>query len=682
MKYDRWKISEPAEIRRPPDADSDGLPPIVHALLSSRGYRSESEMRAFIDTGSEQLTDPLALTDMAKACERIEMAIRQKEKVAVYGDYDVDGITSSCMLTHYLRSRGLECKLYIPDRLSEGYGLNTPAISALAEGGATLIITVDCGITSIDEVEFARELGVDVVITDHHECKDELPNAVAVVDPKRGEPGDIPVDSLAGVGVAFKLICALEGSAEHILERYGDLVALGTIADVMLMSGENRYLTRRGMELINTAPRPGIAALIREANLSSGSVMSHGLGFALAPRLNAAARLDSAELSARLILSEDADEAEALAKRLCELNRERQLMEAEIQAKALEMLGDTKPNHPVVLAGENWHQGVVGIVASRLAEQLGVPVAMISLDGEEGRGSCRSSGNFNFYLALEECSELLERYGGHALAAGLTIRRENIGSFAESLAQSYAEDTGDKNKVKELDLDFAVCEEHLLNFGSVNSLDLLEPFGNGNPRPALCIMGARLTYAAPIGGGRHLRIGVSVNYSGGSSNIAYDCVFFGCSIDDLNLAPGDMVDIAFTPQINDFRNRKTVQLSLLDIRASDESELCERLLTGGRILRAETHRILPKRRDFAAAWRALSDAGGELEGERDELLELLCGKRAFYRAKLCLCLVVFAELELLTLEYTDGALVLSCIDGAPHVNLDDSRILSALREKI
>ena len=441
----------------------------------------------------------MLLQDMDKAVARIRAAIERREHVAVFGDYDVDGITSTCVLTDYLRRRGVPVHPYIPDRIEEGYGLNMDAITSLQRADdITLIITVDCGITAIDETNYALQRGIDMVITDHHECSGQaIPNAAAVVDPKR--PGSqYPNGGLAGVGVAYKLLCALEGGSEQVLHDYGDLVAIGTVADVMPLTGENRYLVAQGLAQINTNPRPGIRALLHECGAEGRPVTATTIGFTLAPRINAAGRLGKTAIAALLLLTDDSADADRYAAGLCQLNRERQELEQQIWEEASAIACRYPPRAPLVLASDTWHQGVIGIAASRLSEEFHLPTIMICCDGERGKGSCRSFGGFNLYNALSACSEYLEGFGGHALAAGLTIRRENIDRFRRALGEYYRQNPADD--LPELTCDLRVDDPHLLTMACIESLDALEPCGNGNPKPLLCITGARLVNAVPIGG--------------------------------------------------------------------------------------------------------------------------------------------------------------------------------------
>ena len=397
-----------------------GYPYLVSSVLVSRGAETAEQAAEALACEHKLAHAPLLMKDMDKAVERINRALCDGEKLAVFGDYDVDGITSTCLLTDYLRFRGASVTMHIPRRIEEGYGLGCDAIRALAEGGVTLIITVDCGITGVEETAFARSLGVDLVITDHHECKEALPDAVAVVDPHRPDCG-YPFKHLAGVGVALKLVLALGGDdrEDALFSRYCTLAAIGTIADVMRMEGENRTIVQCGLDALDHSDFIGLHALLREAGLSGKPITSIQIGFVLAPRINAAGRMGRAELAAELLLTGDAAEAERLAHELCELNRERQAVEQDIFARAIEQMELLPPDqrNALVLSSEEWHQGVVGIVASRLSEKFSCPSFMIHLADGMGKGSCRSYGGFNLFSALEACSDLLVGFGGHELAA-------------------------------------------------------------------------------------------------------------------------------------------------------------------------------------------------------------------------------------------------------------------------
>lgn len=642
-----------------------GYTPLLAAVLHTRGLTDPGAARRFLTLDEALLEDPLMLADMPQAVMRLTRAIAAKETVAVYGDYDVDGITSSCMLTDYLRSKGLPCEIYIPNRLDEGYGVNVDAIQELYEKGVSLIVTVDCGVTTTEEAAFASAMGIDMIITDHHECREELPVAAAVVDPKRSDC-NYPSHDLAGVGVAFKLLCALEGSAAPVLERYADLVAVGTIADVMPLVGENRYIVKRGLEKLQTKPCPGLRALIEEAGLGEKRITAANVGFTLAPRLNASGRLGQVESATALLLSDSARKAAGYAEALCQLNRDRQALETDIWQQAREMIGDASPTEPIVLASEGWHQGVIGIAASRLTETFGVPAIMICLDGEQGKGSCRSCGGFNLFDALSACSEYLEGFGGHTLAAGLTIRRENIDVFRTALADYYRKNP--PMGAAALELTLRVDNPELLRMPCVEDLERLEPCGAGNPRPLLAMLGAVLTELIPIGGGRHLRLQLE------KFGQSYEAVFFNHSADSLGLRVGDCVDAAFYPQINEFRGRRSVQLLLNALRRHEVTDAAD-ILRG--TLPEYAGDFLPDRDDFARLWRAMQGRGGSVTAPLDRVFDLLCPNCR--EETLSLCLKVFEELGLVRLTVADSTLTVDCLPSEGKADLDTSALLQRLR---
>ena len=375
MKYKKWNQAAPDRSAVLALVEA-GLPALAATVLCARGVDTPEAAAAFLAAADAPLHDPMLLRDMDRAVERMERALAGNEYIAVYGDYDVDGITSTCLLTRFLSARGARVLPYIPDRLEEGYGLNREAVELLADKGVTLIVTVDCGITAVEEARYAASLGLDVIITDHHECKDELPQAVAVVDPHRRDCG-YPFPCLAGVGVALKLALALTPGPERerVLSEYADLAAIGTVADVMQLSGENRAIVRRGLQALAQTRRPGLRALIREAGAEGKALTASCIGFTLAPRINAAGRMGCAPVAAELLLTEDPGRAEALSHALCALNRERQSIEGHIYEECLARLEreSAGQRRSIVLAGEGWHQGVVGIVASRLAEKYACP---------------------------------------------------------------------------------------------------------------------------------------------------------------------------------------------------------------------------------------------------------------------------------------------------------------------
>ena len=616
MKYQRWDLRRPGAPAARRSLERAGLSPLCAALLCARGLDDPQKAAQFLSCGPERSHDPFLLKDMDRAVERIRAAIGGGERVCVYGDYDVDGITATCLLTEALAWQGGDVVSYIPDRTEEGYGLNPGAVARLAGQGVKLIVTVDCGITAVDEVEFARSLGVDVVITDHHHCKDRLPAAAAVVDPRR-EDCAYPFPELAGVGVALKTAQALvpPEQREGVFRRFGELAAIGTVADVMRLTDENRTLVRQGLELLANTRRPGLRALLREAGLDPGAAPTAvTIGYGLAPRINAAGRMEQAMVALELLLTRDEERGEALAHTLCRLNRERQAIELAIYEQCVELLDAQPPAPAIVLAGEGWHQGVVGIVASRLTERYACPAFMICLEHGQGKGSCRSFGGFNLFAALDRCAPLLDGYGGHEMAAGFTIREENIPAFRDQVCRLVDLRTGGAPMEAAIDVDAEIDHCGQLTAPQVESLSELEPFGTGNPKPVFLLRGVCVLSCCDVGGGRHLKMKLR------RDGVVLDAIFFSANAAACGVSAGDRLDAVFTPQINEFRGSRTVQLQICDLRpaptrAQLEQELFQRLQAGSELSRWEAGLLLPSRQDFARLWRFLEHncVGGWME---------------------------------------------------------------------
>lgn len=689
MKYDRWNLrpSGPAGSRA--ELERAGLPPLCAAVLCARGVDTAPAASAFLAHGPNLLHDPFLLRDMEKAVERISRAIREQETLAVYGDYDVDGITATCLLTQFLRTLGGQVVSYIPDRTEEGYGLNNHAIDALARQGVTLIVTVDCGITAAQEVEYARALGVDVVITDHHQCKEVLPQAVAVVDPRRPDCS-YPFPDLAGVGVALKLALALTAPAQRpqVLLDYGELAAIGTVADVMLLQGENRALVHLGLERLADCSRPGLQALLREAGCPRGQVPTTvTIGYGLAPRINAAGRMEQAGTALELLLTQDPQRGQELAQELCQLNRLRQAIELEIFQHCDQLLTHTPAlSAPViVLAGEGWHQGVIGIVASRLAEKYACPAFMISLDGDKGKGSCRSFGGFNLFGALERCAPLLDSYGGHELAAGFSIRRDNIPAFRAALCQLVEEFAGHQPMESSLDVDCEIPHCSLLSTQDVESLSLLEPFGSGNPKPVFLLRSVCVLSHTDVGGGRHLKLKLR------RDGVAMDAIFFSANTAACGIENGQRLDIAFTLQINQFRGNRTVQLQLCDLRPAPtrsqlERSLFRRLQAGETLSPWEASLMLPQRRDFAHLWRYLEQlcAAGPAQAPMDQLLRQVTRSFSGHRSygKALVCLHVMDERGLIQVAVQNQQATVRLCRPREKVDLEQAGMMRQLRHDL
>ena len=677
MKYRQWSVASPDAALR------SALPPLLASILAARGIHSGDQAQQLLSPGGESLLSPLLMLGMDQAAARVRLALERGEQIAVYGDYDVDGITATCLLTEFLSGEGGAVLPYIPGRLEEGYGLNREAIASLARQGVTLIVTVDCGITAVEEAACAASLGVELVITDHHECKAALPAAAAVVDPRRaGCP--YPFKCLAGVGVALKLVLALGGPArrDELLERYADLAAIGTVADVMSLTGENRTIVRLGLEALRRTGRPGLRALLHEAGLDERPLTATAIGYTLAPRINASGRMGCASLAGELLLTDDPARGEELSRALCDLNRERQAIEAEIYTECQAMAEARPQRHALVLAGEQWHQGVVGIVASRLAEKYSCPAFMICLQDGKGKGSCRSFAGFNLFAALERCAPLLEGFGGHALAAGFTIREENIPAFAAAMNDYVCACTGGEEMVSALDIDGELDDVGLLTLEGVEGLELLEPYGAGNPKPVFSLSGCLVSAVNEVGGGRHLKLKLT------ASGRSFDAIFFSATAEEAGVGPGDRVDVAFTPQINEYRGWRSVQLQLCDLRpaltrAQAERALYEKFRRGEPLTRQEAEALLPSREEFVTLWRYLKGHAGQapLEATAHRLARSIArsaGRRETVMRTL-VCLEVFDERGLIRLEHTTDHLhiALRSVDG--KVNLDDSCIMRKLR---
>ena len=666
LKYGVWNVTKP-EMGAVNALVSAGYSPLTAMILSARGLKGEKDAKIYLDCNCA-MPDPFLMTDMDLAAGRVGLAMSRGEKIAVFGDYDVDGITATCLLSDFLRRHGADVVSYIPGRMEEGYGLNPIAIHQLHRDGVKLIITVDCGITAIDEAELCKDLGIDLVITDHHECKNSLPCAIAVVDPHRPD-GGYPHKTLSGVGVAFKLAAALCGSQEEVLEDYADMVCLGTVADVMPLQGENRVFVSRGLKSLRGTRRPGIAALMKESGCTPENVNASSIGFMLAPRINAAGRMGKIELATELFLTKDAERASYLAKALCDLNRQRQAVESEIYDQAIAMLNMERTPEAIVLAGETWHQGVVGIVASRIAEEYSCPTFLICMDGDHGKASSRSYGGFNLFTSLSTLAPLLESYGGHELAAGFTISRGKIDEFREKICSLAREFYAEIDERTTLDVDCSVTAE-LLTVAGIDSLNALEPTGSGCPKPVLMMERLQVERITMVGGGRHMRLRLRQGRYG------LNAIYFSATPESASIQPGDLVDVAFVPQINEFRNERTVQLNVLDIRPSCVAPCTAesagyRALRSGQITAGAAAKLLPDRATLAMVWRYLASQGTLTESPM-----CLCRKIVRWSGlplnlgQLMTCLDIFSDVELLQMQRHHKYITvsLSAISGKADLN--------------
>ena len=601
---------------------------LTAGLLMNRGYADPESALRFLRMEEEMLHSPKLLCDMDRAVSRIAEALRKNERIVIYGDYDVDGVTSVSILYLYLKGLNADVDYYIPNRIGEGYGMSEGSIDKLIDGGARLIVTVDTGITANTEIDHARARGVDVVVTDHHECHGDLPAAAAVVNPRRSDCA-YPFKELAGVGVVFKLLCAFEAAHAGISEQeavrricaeYADLVAIGTIADVMPIKDENRLIVAYGLRQIEKSRRVGLRALIEAVTRRpDGSrtprapkITSSFIGFTLAPRINAAGRISSAGIAVELFLTDSETRADELAARLCDVNRERQTEENRIAGEAyaiIEAQHDFANDPVIVLEADNWHHGVIGIVASRITEKFGLPSILISFDGaqneggaEIGKGSGRSIQGLNLVDALVDCGDLLEKYGGHELAAGLSIRRKNIAAFRERInAYARTHISGD-GLVPALNADFEIGIDEV-TIENAEQIRLLEPFGVSNPVPSFVLKDVRVLEVLPISMGRHTKL--LLEQADGRPMTA---MYFSRSPKDTGIYAGDRADLLAGLDINEFNGQRTAQLIVRDVRLCEaETALLSAAQTRYEELRsgapcAEGEDILPMREDFAAVY--------------------------------------------------------------------------------
>ena len=694
-------------------AKDAGLSEIMARLLYLRGDPTADRVRAFLRQEESQFHDPYLLLDMEKAVERIFLALNNRERIVIYGDYDVDGVTSVSLLYLYLKEQGVDVEYYIPSRIKEGYGISEPALDILREHGVSLMITVDTGITATPEIEYARSLGIETVVTDHHECRTELPNACAVVNPHReGDP--YPFKELAGVGVVFKLICALEiercrqndiplqEGIRGICAKYADLVCIGTIADVMPIVDENRLIVSYGLKLIENTKRPGLRALIDAAsgakNTKRRKVNSGFIGFTIAPRMNAAGRVSNASIAVDLLLTQNESDAKHLADQLCELNLARQVEENRIAEEAYQKIEETldeENNRVIVIANDSWQQGIIGIVSSRITERYGLPSILISFDGatqgeptmnDLGKGSGRSVKGLNLVEALTACEDLLVRFGGHELAAGLTVQRACVDAFRNRINRYAKKQLGEEPLCLTLDAD---CEVEVgdLSMSLAQEITSLEPFGVSNPVPVFVLRDVRLLRVIPMGGGKHVKLILE------KDGVELTAVWFGTSPLRLPFEPMEEVDVMFQLNINEFQNTVSLQLLVQDMRLSEASEksyeeqksLYEEIWQGSTF--AVEDDVIPTRDDMATVYKFLRR---EYRNGRSvfTLRRILANLRTYGvseigYAKLKFIIRIMQELRVCGVTEADtDTYVFEFYDTTTKTNLEKSSILHKLKKQL
>ena len=649
---------------------------LLAGILTARGITDPAEALTLL-AGEEDLSDPFLLTNMQKACERIWQAIDNGETIVVFGDYDVDGVTATALLYQHLKGMGAMVKCMLPSREGDGYGLSRNAIQSIHDKGYQLIVTVDNGISAVEEAEFAAELGIDLIITDHHLPPETLPKAVAVVDPRRLDDTS-PFKGLCGAGVAFKLCAALDGCPpEEMLDYCGDLAAVGTVADVMPLTGENRTLVKSGLRQLQNTDRPGLEALLEEVGLAGRPITAENISYAIAPRINAAGRMDSAVTALQLVLCEDPDRAEELAHKLNEINVKRQETELEI-FKAAQVLLEQEPerleDRVMLLWGRDWHPGVIGIVASRLVERTGRPVIVVTVDEHgECKGSGRSVPGFNLHACIGSCADLLIRYGGHAMAAGLSVREENLPELRRRLNEWAARECPVLHTAP-LECDLPIHLDRV-TVDSVRRIDALAPFGAENPTPVFLLQSAVVDGVYPVSEGRHSRLRLR------QGNASVYAVWFGMPSEQLPYTMGDVVDAALNLSV--YESARGAQLSgrILDLhpaglgtKLSEQAALVAALRRGTPLTAEQKTLITPDRSHIITVYR-------ELQARRwhAEDLQPLCAKLGEENTgKTLVAVTALEQVGLIATVEKGGAKYLELVPAQGKKNLADAPILKCL----
>ncbi|MGN1136538.1 MAG: single-stranded-DNA-specific exonuclease RecJ [Oscillospiraceae bacterium] len=673
----KWIIGKPDDNASAMLAKQSSLSPLCSSVLVSRGIDNVQKACDFFnfkkDNSSPELSDPFLIKDMKAAADAILEAVDNGENICVYGDYDCDGITAATILYSYLECLGANVSYYINMR-SDGYGLCERGIRKLAEDGIDLIVTVDNGISAINEIKLANELGMKVVVTDHHQPGDELPEALAVVDPHRSDCPSTFKD-LCGCSVALKLIAALDGGDySAALEQFSDFAALATIADVVPLTGENRYIVTNGLHYLRNTENPGLQALMTKSN-AKDRLSSVDVSFSLIPRINASGRFGSASDAVELFLTDDEERAEELAGRLDSLNSERKAAEERILASIEENFKHSPEvlyNRVLVIYGEGWHHGVIGIVATRLVERFGKPVFLLSDDGEEARGSARSVEGFSIYEALSACSEHLTKFGGHVGAGGFSLRKDNIEKFKAAM-QEFAAKRFPIPPVYTIHADKLILPNEI-TLEAVESLSALEPFGECSRQPLFLIRKATLTDIISLSGGLNTK--VMINYGG----TMLEGLLFGTKTEDFLYKKGDTVDLLAAFYINVFNGRKSVNMRISDIRSSSVSQIkyfnaktaYEQFKRGEGIEPALAKRALPTREELIVIYKAIGKFGvissDELFGRLDDNVISYC--------KLRIAIDIFAELGFI--DYDIWSDRISFIKDPPKAAIESSKIYQSV----
>ena len=602
MGMKKWRVADFDKIFAKELAEECDVDPITALIASARGYTDPAALEEFL-SDEPYFEDPHALADIEKAAEIINNEIEKGGRIAVFGDYDCDGVTATAIMYSYLSGRGANCVYYIPDRFDEGYGMNLDAVKKLKEDNVSLLITVDNGIACHNEIKAAKELGMSVVVTDHHLPSDVLPEADAVVDPHRADcPSEFK--EICGAEVAFKLICVMEDKEpEELLPYFADLLSVAVTADVMPLTFENRVIVKYGVEKLKTAPATGLSAILNVAGISADSVNAGKIAFGISPRINAAGRMGSAERAVQLLLCDNMLKALGIAGEIDDANAERQRIEKEIFAEAVDIIERKgyKYNRVIVVEGENWHNGVVGIVASRITERYGCPSIVISKNGEAASGSGRSIEGFSLYNAIKYASDTLLKFGGHELAAGVSLKSDNIEPFRQKINEYAA---GKEYVPPVLKLDCRL-NPSALSLDLAESVKELEPFGHGNPMPLFGVYGVTLTRITPIGGGKHLRL----LFTKGDNS--FQALLFGMTKARFCFREGDLLDTAVTVDANLYNGELnlSVQIKALRMSGTDDERLFREIDSLNNYMSGrefDVNLILPSRAETGVIYKYIS----------------------------------------------------------------------------
>ncbi len=652
-----WKFLKTDALQAEKLSKSLNLSAFLARLLTARGMTEEKQVKSFLDH-ELILHDPFLLKDMRKAADRIKSGLKNGEKMCIFGDYDADGITATYVVYSFLKSKNADVSYIIPDREDDGYGMNDEAVNAFIEKGISLVITVDTGITAFDEATRCKASGIDLIVTDHHAIRGDIPDAYAVVNPHR-EDCSYPFKELAGVGVAFKLVCALsEEDGSELLSKYSDVLALGTVADLVSVTDENRCFIKFGIDKLNSYPNYGFSILGERCDIKEGGFTPSNLSFVIAPRINAAGRVDSPVKALKLLLAENFAEADHFAALLCNDNKNRRELESRIFNSAVDVIeaNDSIKNCAVlVVAGEGWHQGVIGIVASKIVDKYRKPCILLTVDGDEAKGSARSVKGFNILEAVSACEDLLTKFGGHALAAGIQLSNADIDEFRRRINEfsHLSQDT-----TFELNIDQSLYSDEL-NLTTASQLSMLEPFGTDNAVPVFACEKAIIKMITPVGGGNHLRITFA------DTKGRFTCMYFNMSRKSFAFDEGDTVDVAFTMSISEWMGREKLTNIIKDIRFSGALDVSQG--------------ELPDKADFVAAYRFIARNHHRAYNLYATALHINEDNRTIGNInmtyfKLKLILEVFNDLKVIDAVFADDNVTIKVNKVKEKVHLESSEI--------